>query len=241
MVLEEIVEGPSLGGAASNPTLDAGFDWDHLCSQGIAVNSSGVLIRDVAGIRSFEQTRVSGELFSFEYRVGDVAPGTTWTIGVGEGTNNVGGFRPSDLVLTIEQSDADGDGVPDEIDNCPDVANPSQAERDDDAVGDACDNCLYVGNPDQADRDSDGLGDACDCLCPGDTNEDGQVDLEDLQNVASLLIGAGIPFVYGDYTGSCEDFISDGQIDLDDLMGIAGMLLHVGVPFVAPCEGAIEF
>ena len=36
-------------------------------------------------------------------------------------------------------TDADGDGVPDAIDNCPTVANPSQADSDGDGIGDACD------------------------------------------------------------------------------------------------------
>jgi hypothetical protein len=34
--------------------------------------------------------------------------------------------------------DTDGDGVPDNSDNCPAVANTSQADKDDNAVGDAC-------------------------------------------------------------------------------------------------------
>ena len=35
--------------------------------------------------------------------------------------------------------DADGDGVPDDQDNCPTVANPSQVDIDGDLIGDACD------------------------------------------------------------------------------------------------------
>lgn len=35
--------------------------------------------------------------------------------------------------------DADGDGVPDGLDNCPAAANPDQADRDRDGLGDACD------------------------------------------------------------------------------------------------------
>ena len=35
--------------------------------------------------------------------------------------------------------DTDGDGVCDNDDNCPDVANPDQSDLDDDGIGDACD------------------------------------------------------------------------------------------------------
>ncbi len=65
-----------------------------------------------------------------------------------------------------EPSDADGDGVPDDEDNCPDAANPDQADTDGDGIGDACDNCPAVANPDQADTDGDGIGDACDDSSP---------------------------------------------------------------------------
>ncbi len=87
--------------------------------------------------------------------------------------------------------DADGDQVPDKVDNCPSVCNPGQEESEllppsflnGDGVGDACDkcknfhdtfdadqdgapnqcdNCPYVGNADQSDIDSDGTGDFCD-------------------------------------------------------------------------------
>jgi hypothetical protein len=65
--------------------------------------------------------------------------------------------------LAISQStgDADGDGIPDAIDNCPSVANPDQADADGDGIGDACDNCPLTPNPAQLDRDGDGIGDAC--------------------------------------------------------------------------------
>ncbi len=36
-------------------------------------------------------------------------------------------------------SDGDGDGVPDELDNCPEAPNPTQIDADGDRVGDACD------------------------------------------------------------------------------------------------------
>jgi len=91
--------------------------------------------------------------------------------------------------------DADEDGVPDDVDNCPGVANPAedtgegsaQPDADGDGLGDACDgdkdddgvpnaddNCELESNEDQDDTDEDGVGDACD-----DSDGDGVVDLYD--------------------------------------------------------------
>lgn len=68
--------------------------------------------------------------------------------------------------LPCEVRDADGDGVADDVDNCPVHANPGQADADVDTVGDACDNCPLESNPDQEDGfGAVGVGDACDCPC----------------------------------------------------------------------------
>ena len=55
---------------------------------------------------------------------------------------------PSGVLVSIvavpaaaDPSDADGDGIPDQADNCPHVANPAQTDSDGDGVGDACDAC----------------------------------------------------------------------------------------------------
>ena len=74
--------------------------------------------------------------------------------------------------------DTDGDGIADENDNCPSVANKEldsngqqfdidgdfigdlcDPDIDGDAIGNAVDNCRSVYNPDQLDVDRDGLGD----------------------------------------------------------------------------------
>ena len=76
--------------------------------------------------------------------------------------------------------DDDGDGIPNNVDNCPTISNPRQGDIDGDGIGNACDsdkdgdgvansddNCPRVANPaPQADTDNDGVGDACD-TCPG--------------------------------------------------------------------------
>jgi gliding motility-associated-like protein len=85
------------------------------------------------------------------------------------------------LVTIISQSslicDSDGDGLKDDVDNCPLIANIDQLDTDADGIGDICDtdddndsvidtrdNCPLQPNPDQADRDHDGLGDVCDTV-----------------------------------------------------------------------------
>ena len=67
--------------------------------------------------------------------------------------------------------DRDNDGVPDAVDNCPDVANPVQDNEDGDAFGDACDPCPPVADTDPPrDSDGDGVSDQCDPhpTTPGD-------------------------------------------------------------------------
>ncbi|MCZ6796254.1 MAG: HYR domain-containing protein [Planctomycetota bacterium] len=119
----------------------------------------------------------------------------------GDGLTVVGlGFNPAGRqaawIATIDPTDTDLDGIPDDGDNCPTDPNPDQTDRDFDGLGDACDvcpddpdgdedadgvcsdtdNCPGDSNPDQADTDGDGLGDACD---PDDDN-DTVVDEQDL-------------------------------------------------------------
>ena len=64
--------------------------------------------------------------------------------------------------------DADGDGIPDNFDNCPFVPNRDQKDTDGDGIGDACDNCPLVANKDQKDTNGNGIGDACDPDLDGD-------------------------------------------------------------------------
>ncbi len=95
--------------------------------------------------------------------------------------------------------DRDDDGVIDDDDGCPAIADASQADNDGDGVGNLCDNCPAVANPGQIDGDGDGLGDACD-NCPADRN-DGQAD-QDRDGV-------------GDLCDTCQTVANPGQADAD--------------------------
>jgi hypothetical protein len=91
--------------------------------------------------------------------------------------------------------DTDGDGVMDNVDNCPLIANPDQTDTDEDGQGDVCDE----------DDDNDGLTDDDEILCgtnPNvqDTDGDGLLD--------------GTEFDTAGGCGGCPDpgnFDSDGD------------------------------
>jgi large repetitive protein len=84
-------------------------------------------------------------------------------------------FDPIRPVDGGRQGDADDDGVGDACDPCPLDANTTTCtvidpnDRDHDGVPNDLDNCPDVANPDQADSDGDGKGNACD-PCPNDPN-----------------------------------------------------------------------
>lgn len=108
------------------------------------------------------------------------------------------------LVLTVNflplPGDRDGDGVPDEFDNCPDHYNPDQADHDGDGIGDVCDVCSGLAGEDQTDTDHDGVGDACD-NCPTVGNID-QIDSD----------GDGL----GDACDNCPLVANLDQLDTDE-------------------------
>jgi hypothetical protein len=120
--------------------------------------------------------------------------------------------------------DIDSDGVPNTIDNCPEVANSDQLDTDNDGDGDACDddddndgvldgadNCPIVANPDQANSDDDGDGDACDGDGDGDGVGDGSDNCPAVANPDQVdTDGDGV----GD---ACDDDIDgDFVIDTED-------------------------
>jgi hypothetical protein len=76
-----------------------------------------------------------------------------------------------------EVMDTDGDGTPDQLDNCPAVYNAGQEDDDEDGRGDECDNCPALSNPLQEDSyppQGNECGDACEC----EGNFDGDKDVD---------------------------------------------------------------
>lgn len=62
----------------------------------------------------------------------------------------------------LAADDFDEDSVPNEVDNCPTLANKNQKDDDSDRIGDVCDNAVSVKNFSQSDVDNDGIGDIID-------------------------------------------------------------------------------
>jgi formylglycine-generating enzyme required for sulfatase activity len=125
-------------------------------------------------------------------------------------------------VLTAQEcpciGDSDGDGQPDQLDNCLALANPDQQDQDGDELGDLCDACP---NDPQNDPDQDGI---CSDLdnCPDDPNHDqtdcdldGQGDGCDNDPghcvpVAMVWVPAG-PFWRGSCNGTTSPTCKSGE------------------------------
>ena len=80
-----------------------------------------------------------------------------------------------DAAVDAPDSDKDGDGVSDSVDNCDSVANPDQVDVDRDDVGDACQGCIILPLRAADDDDGDGLTDDID-NCTGLTSGAMQTD-----------------------------------------------------------------
>jgi N,N-dimethylformamidase beta subunit-like, C-terminal/Carbohydrate binding module (family 6)/F5/8 type C domain len=100
---------------------------------------------------------------------------------------DAGNYEMELAEIELYGQDTDSDGVNDDVDDCPTVANADQADVDGDSVGDACDSCVNVANPrvtpdvatylsanpwatltgGQRDDDHDGYGNKCDAKFVG--------------------------------------------------------------------------
>ena len=111
------------------------------------------------------------------------------------------------VILRIQDTDSDRDGIPDATDNCPQLGNADQANFDRDPLGDACD----------PDDDNDRVPDTTDCAPLDQTNKGALIALP-LNSIQSAAHGFG----WGDNayrSRLAATFISDGG---DRLLHVAG-------------------
>lgn len=102
-------------------------------------------------------------------------------------------------VMDLVCDDADVDGLRDDVDNCP-----------------------FVANVDQADSDADGNGDVCQC---GDTQDDGEIDFADADLLrAALVSGGGAISVAGQEKCSVFGPVDAGDLDMDGLRDDCGLV-----------------
>ncbi|MHC5023565.1 MAG: lamin tail domain-containing protein [Planctomycetota bacterium] len=107
--------------------------------------------------------------------------------------------------------DADGDGIPDAEDNCPDLPNPDQSDCDNDGIGDVCE----IADGTQLDENGNGIPDDCESPLAtllvlneiladpgpvdGDANEDGIIDAFDDEFV-EIANNSGGPLDMSNFT-----------------------------------------
>ena len=202
----------------------------------------------------------SGQTLSFDgglptaSDISQLAPDTRYRLAI---TVTDGTSRPvtaersflhqSEAIMTITPGsilDADGDGIPDDLDectdrdgdglgdpgfpantcsadNCPAVFNPSQADTDSDGLGDACDNCPSQPNPGQENSDHDGTGDACDPCTDPDHDGFGSPGFPNVCAVDNCPDRFNVTQVDGDHDGrgdacdNCPAASNAGQEDID--------------------------
>ena len=178
-------------------------NWQLTIRDAMAVTQFGPAgegIMPIVGIGSDEVFKLEDDPSGFITPSSNYNDGTSSTFGsenvfsAGSQMQDFSSLRAVGLVGTCTVPDADGDGICDQMDNCPAMSNALQEDVDGDGIGDICDTCVN-----DASNDIDGDGFCADLdNCPGISNV-GQLDGD------------------GDMVGDlCDNCISDPNFDQAD-------------------------
>ena len=234
-------------------SLDASFDpgtginGDHVYSIATAKNRiiigggfssfNGIQANNVARLKmdgsvdtEFQSgTGANGYVWASRLRSdGDIIIGGAFTAYNGTSVNRVARLHgvidlDNDGIVDLEDLDDDGDGVEDEVDNCPAASNAAQTNTDRDAFGNACDDdddgdgvadaqdALPLDRTESLDADQDGIGDNA------DTDDDND-NITDVSDNCLLLANSDQLNTDGDAQGNaCDaDDDNDGVADTAD-------------------------
>jgi hypothetical protein len=221
-VVPPVVEVDATDGGAATPT-----DTTHLVRQlvdlvqitradydvgkvppelAIEATSSDALVPPTLTLVQLNQTLAAGSVL-----VTEASPGVLLTPpGVVTVSSTAGGSATR--LVEVINSDVDGDGIPNDVDNCPLTANTDQANSDSDEFGDVCDNCTLVANADQRDTDGDDYGNICDADL---NNSGGTVNLSDY-SLFRAAFGANVLIAPLTPAQENADFTGDGRVNLSD-------------------------
>ncbi|MGK0358487.1 MAG: hypothetical protein ACI9U2_000776 [Bradymonadia bacterium] len=152
-------------------------------------------------------------------------------------------FNPARPLDGVAQADHDNDGLGDVCDICPIDADsdecsvPDPNDRDADGVPEDIDNCPGLANPDQADGDEDGKGDLCDpcpvadppgSACPGTIQ---QVKGNDALLDSQVQVEGVVTVIHAEEGNFFVQMADDATVDGP---GFSGIFVFVGNATVAP-------
>ncbi len=149
------------GAGSFQSELGCPGDWDPSCLRSWMQDVDGDGIYTFSTIDlppgDYEWKVAVDEAWDENYGAGGVPGGANIAFTVGSGVEVTFSWDSATNVpsVAVRSPDGDGDGVADDVDNCPGTANADQADFDGDALGDACD----------PDDDGDGVPDVID-RCP---------------------------------------------------------------------------